>query len=698
MANLFSQFLRYHKARYWLWATGLVVLLPAAIAPAQPLSVQITVNSPADGPIQPDSALTLREAIEIANGTLPIANLSPAEQQLVISQATAEIRFNLPTGQTAIELTALLPALTQPGVTVDGTSQPGYDASRSATAEILVPVPVVTLRPASETEVFRGLTLAADNITVRGLSLYGFHANSQITDSTPPADIFISHRPIPLNRATPLPAASAQAQPPTGIVIEQNWLGLTLTGEMPEVPSSFGVSVFDSVGTTIRQNRIEYHNGSAVITGRQADNLQVMNNILVGNGLSGMPDAIRLDGRVNEALIASNLICGNDGSGVFLFKPEGAVTITDNNIRFNGQRLRRAAIYVMGDNHQIIDNRISYQKGGGVVVTAFGQGPNTQSIGNIIASNRFEGIEGLSVDLVANRDRTPQNFQRGDGPNPVRNSRNRRQDTGNGAVDAPRFISPELFVLEGKVVVSGQADPNNEIQLYRSTGLVGDYGPLTEPLATTAADSEGAFEFVLDSLMGGEVLSAIATDPRYGTSEPAANTAIRSLTGEVAPLMASINNLPQCTTPPAPPAPPLPAEPVPEVIQLSVPRNIHFALDQDTVSPASQTVLDQIAEVLKQYPSIVVDLHGHTDSRASQSYNEDLARRRAENTRRYLLSQGIGAERMTIRSLGETELLVEESDRTQYARNRRVEVVFQDVRGVEITFVNQESDLQLEPE
>jgi outer membrane protein OmpA-like peptidoglycan-associated protein len=698
MANLFSQFLRYHKARYWLWATGLVVLLPAAIAPAQPLSVQITVNSPADGPIQPDSALTLREAIEIANGTLPIANLSPAEQQLVISQATAEIRFNLPTGQTAIELTALLPAITQPGVTVDGTSQPGYDASRSATAEILVPVPVVTLRPASETEVFRGLTLAADNITVRGLSLYGFHANSQITDSTPPADIFISHRPIPLNRATPLPAASAQAQPPTGIVIEQNWLGLTLTGEMPEVPSSFGVSVFDSVGTTIRQNRIEYHNGSAVITGRQADNLQVMNNILVGNGLSGMPDAIRLDGQVNEALIASNLICGNDGSGVFLFKPEGAVTITDNNIRFNGQRLRRAAIYVMGDNHQIIDNRISYQKGGGVVVTAFGQGPNTQSIGNIIASNRFEGIEGLSVDLVANRDRTPQNFQRGDGPNPVRNSRNRRQDTGNGAVDAPRFISPELFVLEGKVVVSGQADPNNEIQLYRSTGLVGDYGPLTEPLATTAADSEGAFEFVLDSLMGGEVLSAIATDPRYGTSEPAANTAIRSLTGEVAPLMASINNLPQCTTPPAPPAPPLPAEPVPEVIQLSVPRNIHFALDQDTVSPASQTVLDQIAEVLKQYPSIVVDLHGHTDSRASQSYNEDLARRRAENTRRYLLSQGIGAERMTIRSLGETELLVEESDRTQYARNRRVEVVFQDVRGVEITFVNQESDLQLEPE
>ena len=92
-----------------------------------------------------------------------------------------------------------------------------------------------------------------------------------------------------------------------------------------------------------------------------------------------------------------------------------------------------------------------------------------------------------------------------------------------------------------------------------------------------------------------------------------------------------------------------------------------------------------------------MDLHGHTDSRASQSYNQDLARRRAENARRYLLSKGIGVERMTIRSFGETELLVNETDRANFARNRRVEFVFQDVRGVDITFVNQEEDLQIEP-
>ena len=688
-----------------LSATLLPTLLPTvsrAQKVFQPDFPQVTVNSPLDGPVQPDSMLTLREAIEIINGTLPLAALSADEQQLLnIHSERPIIQFDLPAGQTAIELASVLPAIAQPNVTIDGTTQPGYDASHSATAEIAIPIPVVVLRPAADKEVFRGLTLSADFITVRGLSIYGFNSSSQITQSTPPADIFIGHRPAPLNRSMSLPYAgdrSTTDTPPQAISIEQNWLGLPPDEAMPGKTSGFGVSVFDGIGTTIQRNRIEYHNGSAIITGRRADDLQVLQNIIVSNGLSGMPDAIRLDGQVNNSLISSNLICGNDGSGIFMFKPEGAVTVADNNIRYNGQRLRRAAVYVMGDNHQIIDNTITHQKGDGVVVTAFGQGPNTQSNHNVITGNRFDDLEGLSIDLNARRDRTPQDFQRGDGPNPQRNSHNRRQDTGNSAVNAPRFISSEFFVIDGKVVIRGQADADNEVQLYRSTGVLDDYGPLSEPILTTVADGKGMFEFGLDTFRGGEVLSAIATDPRYGTSEPALNTSILSLTKNTAILANSLAGMPVCTT--APHSLPLPLttpEPVPHAIQLQAPRNVHFALDEDSISPQSAEVLDEIAEVLKQYPNIVVDLLGHTDSRASADYNQDLARRRAENARRYLLGKGVGSERMTLRSFGETALLVEETDRTNFARNRRVEFVFKDVRGVDITFVNQENDLQVEP-
>ncbi|MEO0770374.1 MAG: OmpA family protein [Cyanobacteria bacterium J06649_4] len=594
---------------------------------------------------------------------------------------------------------SVLPAITRPNTLIDGTTQPGYDPDSTATAEIAVPIPIISLRPAAEAEVFRGLTIAADNATVRGLSLYGFNAPNRITMSTPPADIFISHRPAPLNRDNPLPADNNQnTDPPTGVVIEQNWLGIPPDESLPAQPSGFGVSVFDSEGTTIQRNRIEYHNGSGIITGRKADNLEVLNNIIVGNGLSGIPDAIRMDGSVDNSVISSNLLCGNDGSSVFLFKPEGAVTIADNDIRFNGQRLRRAAIYVMGNDHRIVDNDITNQKGGGVVVTAYGRGPNTQSRRNVITGNRFDHIEGLSIDLNARRDRAPQDFQRGDGPNPRRNSHQRRQGTGNSAVNAPQFVSSEFFVIDDKVVIRGQADANNEVQLYETVGDSTQYGPLNAPIAVQTVDENGEFSFVLEGLSGGEVFSAIATDPRYGTSEPARNTVVRSLTYTATiPVATASASMPRCTTPPVPPAPPVEPEPVPETIQLEVPRNVHFALDKDNISLASAAILDEIAAVLKEYPSIVVDLHGHTDSRASQSYNQDLARRRAENARRYLLTQGIGPERMTIRSFGETALLVEETDRTNFARNRRVEFVFHDVRGVDLTFINQEADLQIEP-
>lgn len=673
-----------------------------------PISVppfaKITVNSAADGLPQPDSELTLREAIELTNGTLSFFDLSAVEQQLVVmtGQSRSEIRFDLPMGQTTIELEGVLPAIAQPNLTLDGTTQPGYSPNGSATAEISIPIPIVTLRPANGIEVFRGLTLAADNITVRGLSLYGFNSPSQITQSTPPADIFISNRQIPLNRETPLPSVGTAFpldHSPKGIVIEQNWLGLSPDGSRPAVPSGFGVSVFDSAGTTIRQNRIQYHNGSGIISGRQADSLTVLNNIIVGNGTAGMPDAIRLNGQINEGLISGNLLCGNDGSGVFVFRPSGRVTIANNHIRFNGQRFRRAAVYLIGDNHRVVDNDITAQKGGGVVV---GQGVNTVSQGNVITGNRFSHIEGLSIDLTAREDRAPRDYQYGDGINPRRNSENRRRATANGAVDAPRFVSSELLLINGRVVVSGQADANNDIQLYRTTGKANEYGPLSEPIATTTADAAGKFEFELDDLKGGEVLSAVATDPIYGTSEPASNSLIRSLSNsEAATATTEPIEMPQCTTPPpateAPPTPPPTEAPaIPDTLQLEVPRNIHFALNEDVISPESAAVLDKIADVLRQYPSIVVDLHGHTDSRASQTYNQDLARRRAENARRYLLNQGIGSERMTLRSFGETALLVAETNRTNFARNRRVEFVFKDVRGVSITFVNQERDLQIE--
>lgn len=682
------------------------IATPAPATSSSPVPLRVVVNSNQDGSIQPDDALTLREAIALTNGTLLINQLSQTEQQQVEALSTgspSRIEFNLSSDQTTIRVNEILPPLASPGLVVDGTTQPGYDAAKSATAEIEIPIPVVAIAPAENREVFRGLTVVADAVTIKGLSLYGFSSRYRKTASTPAADIFIAHRlPPPDTSEQQIPNATfpfhKRDLPPQNVVIEDNWLGLPPDESVPSPRSDFGVSVFNVLDTTIRRNRIANHDGSGIITAVRADNLQIAQNIIVGNGLAGMPDGIRLEGVIRGSQITSNLICGNDGSSVFLFKPEGAVKIQDNQIKLNGRRFRRAAIYLMGNDHQVINNQIQDQTGPGVVVAAY-----PKSDRNVVVNNRFANLEGLSIDLNTQQNVGVEDYQRGDGPNPERNSPNRRQETGNSAINAPQFASPDFMFLNGKVNVDGQADPGTEVQLYRldaqNHNLFPGYAPLREAIATVSVDEKGRFGASFTNLKPGDRISAIATDPRYGTSEPAFNAVVRSLDGTIPQSSAiAATDIPQCTTRPIAVQPPVLPEPVlaPEPIRLQVPKNIHFALDSATVSPASAAVLDQIATALQTYPFIVMEIEGHTDPRATDTYNLELGQRRALATRTYLLNQGVAPERVTIRSFGEAQRQSSGTSRLDYARDRRAEFSFKDVRGVEIIFEPQEADLQPE--
>jgi outer membrane protein OmpA-like peptidoglycan-associated protein len=679
-------------------------------------SFRVVVNSNQDGDVRADEQLTLREAIELVNGRLSVGQLSSAEKALVqpLSEGGSRIEFNLPANATTILLEKELPALASPGLVVDGSTQPGYNASGSATAEIPIPIPVVTITAAVNKQVIRGLTVVSDRTTIRGLSIYGFNAEpvqqelgslivyertpKPTTLTTPSGDIVIAHSMPPVDNQKDVP--------PQDVVIENNWLGLTTDEKMPPQTSAFGVYVFNAKGAKIRRNRIYYHDGSAIITAVRGENMLVQENIIVGNGIAGMPDALRLEGLVNQSQITGNLICANDGAGVYLFKPEGEIKIRDNRIIYNGRRLRRAAVYVTGSNNQVSGNQITNQTGPGVVVSAF-----SQSQGNIIQNNSFGALEGLSIDLNTQNNLDVSDWQRGDGPNPPRNSPNRRRETGNAAINAPKFMAREFLPEGNRVTLQGKADPGSEVTIYR----LGDYqrgkqafyafgyGALSQPLATVPVDEKGNFSLTLENLRLGDVVSAIATDPRYGTSEPAVGAIIgaKGTTPNLTPSPKTNPNLiPQCTSRPAPPTPetpPVRIETPPTPLRLRVPRNIHFALDKSAISPASALVLNRVAEVLQQYPFIVIEIQGHTDPRASDEYNLALGKRRALATRNYLLRQGVAAERMTIRSFGESRRRSEGSSRLDYARDRRAEIIYKDVRGVEIIIEGQEQDLQLEP-
>ncbi|MBF2062813.1 MAG: OmpA family protein [Calothrix sp. C42_A2020_038] len=665
------------KQRLTLFILPYFILAFPNTATAQtPNPITITVNSNQDE-IKPDENLTLREAIALTNGTLSIDELSESEKALIQSASeNSQIQFNLPTGQTTIELTQNLPAVVSPGVIIDGTSQPGYGTIQPANAQDYFPAlptrPIVAITPATGKEVFRGLSIFADNVTIRGLSLYGFTSRHQIR-AIPPADIFIASSDI-----------NNHTNPPKNVVIENNWLGITPDEKIPETTSAFGISIFNAVDTVIKNNYISYHNGSAIITGFRAEGMQILENIIIGNGIAGMPDAIRLEGKINQTQIRSNLICANDASAIYIFKAEGAANIQNNQIKYNGRRLRRAAVYLMGSDHKVINNQITNQAGSGVVVTAFppsGSFTNGTSIRNMIQHNSFDKIEGLSIDLNTRGHAHVQDFQRGDGKNPRHNSENRHLDTGNAAINSPEFLANEFFNINGKTYVDGTAEPGSEIEIYKVID-----GALNQVITSVTADDKGRFGAILENLQPGELISATATNPKYGTSEPAYSAVVTSTNREqiASKILATPSENSNCRTPKAPAKPDLPVKVIPETIRLRVPNNIHSALDQDFISIESEKILDQIFAILQQYPSFVIELQAHTDSRTSNTYDQDLALRRARNARNYLIKKGIAPERMTIRSFGEHKLKIPGQDQIEHAYNRRVEVVFFDLQGVEI--------------
>ena len=661
---------------------------------------RMVVNSPLDGPPEADDALTLREALELANGTLTWDNLSAAEQALVevLPQEAnngqgSNIAFALPEGETTIALRALLPEIVAPGLVLDGTTQAGYDPSLMLDPKFPAP-PVVTLTVAWGYEVARGLTIAANDVTVRGFTMHGFRSNPRATQTTPPANIFISALAPAVDSAPDLPPLSVfrLTEPdaaPRNVVIEQNWLGLTAEETLPSQPSAFGVVVFNGVDTVIRHNRIEFHDGSAVITGFRAEGLHIHENAIIGNGLAGMPDAIRLEGQIAASEITGNLICANDGSGVFLFRPAGSTQIRDNQIQFNGRRFQRSAVYLMGSDHQVTNNTIGYQPGAGITVAA-----HPPSHRNLLRGNQFAQLDGLSIDLIAQGNTGVRDFQTGDGPNPPRNSRNRRLDTANGAVNAPAFETHRFGVNNGTALVTGTADPGSEVDLYHVLELGLPYGALGESLGTVQTDAAGQFATPVDLPVGSRV-SALATDPAHGTSEPAAVAILTAADGTFPTLPPPAPDLPDCS-PPSPLPPPVFEELPPEPLVLELARNIHFALDRSDISPESAAILDAIAAVMLEHPFLTVELHGHTDPRASAAYNLALSERRASAARDYLLRQGVAPERMRIVPFGLTQRRSQDSSRLAYARDRRVEFVFTDLRGLEIIFIDQEADLQLE--
>ncbi len=101
---------------------------------------------------------------------------------------------------------------------------------------------------------------------------------------------------------------------------------------------------------------------------------------------------------------------------------------------------------------------------------------------------------------------------------------------------------------------------------------------------------------------------------------------------------------------------------------------LFFLLDKTDFIEESKVESREIyQEILdREFSEIVIS--GHTDTSASNAYNEALSLRRSQKVRQDLIDYGVPAENIRISAEGEYRLLVSTPDDTVEVRNRRVEI------------------------
>jgi outer membrane protein OmpA-like peptidoglycan-associated protein len=103
--------------------------------------------------------------------------------------------------------------------------------------------------------------------------------------------------------------------------------------------------------------------------------------------------------------------------------------------------------------------------------------------------------------------------------------------------------------------------------------------------------------------------------------------------------------------------------------------NIYYDLDKYNIRSDAAPELDKIVTILKDNPTLKLELSSHTDSRAPDAYNMKLSQNRAKSAVDYIVSQGISADRLVAKGYGETRLVVKNAKtEEEHQRNRRTEI------------------------
>lgn len=102
--------------------------------------------------------------------------------------------------------------------------------------------------------------------------------------------------------------------------------------------------------------------------------------------------------------------------------------------------------------------------------------------------------------------------------------------------------------------------------------------------------------------------------------------------------------------------------------------NYLFDFDKAVLKSMYHSDLSDVVTVLKNNPTVRVEIQGHTDSIGASKYNQRLSERRAKAIAKYMMDNGIESSRLTTVGYGETKPADTNATKEGRSNNRRVEL------------------------
>ncbi len=106
-----------------------------------------------------------------------------------------------------------------------------------------------------------------------------------------------------------------------------------------------------------------------------------------------------------------------------------------------------------------------------------------------------------------------------------------------------------------------------------------------------------------------------------------------------------------------------------------------FGSGSASLNPSAATVIDDLVDILYDYPDYTVNIKGHTDDHPISTEffpsNWELSAIRATTVLRYLISRGLLPDRLTATGYGDAMPLLPNTSEENRSQNRRVEFVLE---------------------